>query len=129
MKDAYFPPEFLENDKRKPYGNDIALLILREGFQLVMGKIDVIPLPPKNYQPIGEIILFRFFLYRLTFFRNFHLFKVHSEKATKFCEISTNFLTGSNIIIGGDYAKFCGLLRMYEIYELTRFRPYMLTQA
>ena len=57
MKDAYFPPEFLENDKRKPYGNDIALLILREGFQLVMGKIDVIPLPPKNYQPIGEIIL------------------------------------------------------------------------
>ena len=57
MKEAYFPPEFLENDKRKPYGNDIALLILREGFQLVMGKIDVIPLPPKNYQPIGEIIL------------------------------------------------------------------------
>ena len=64
MKEVYFPPEFLENDKRKPYGNDIALLILREGFQLVMGKIDVIPLPPKNYQPIGEIIL-GFFLYRL----------------------------------------------------------------
>ena len=76
MKEAYFPPEFLENDQRKPYGNDIALLILREGFQLVMGRIDVIPLPPKNYQPIGEIILFNFFIdaYRLTFFRNFHLF-------------------------------------------------------
>ena len=43
---------------------------------------------------------------------------IHSEKATKFCEISTNYLTGSTYIgqiIGGDFAKFCGLLRIYEL--------------
>ena len=45
---------------------------------------------------------------------------IHSEKATKFCEIPTNYLTGSTYIgqiIGGDFAKFCGLLRIYELYQ------------
>ena len=41
---------------------------------------------------------------------------MNSEKATKFCEISTIFdwqYIGQ--IIGGDFAKFCGLLRIYEL--------------
>ena len=49
---------------------------------------------------------------------------IYSEKATKFCEISTNYFTGSTKnwqyigqIIGEDFAKFCGLLRMYELYN------------
>ena len=40
---------------------------------------------------------------------------IYSEKATKFCEISTSLLS----IVhrqGGDFAKFCGLLRIYELY-------------
>ena len=44
---------------------------------------------------------------------------IYSEKATKFCEISTNHLTGSKYIgqiIGGDFGKICGLLRIYELY-------------
>ena len=43
---------------------------------------------------------------------------IYSEKATKFCEISTNYLTGSMYagqIIGGDFAKFCVLLRIDEV--------------
>ena len=42
---------------------------------------------------------------------------IYSEKASKFCEISTNYLyylrTASQII-GGDFARFCSLLRLYE---------------
>ena len=44
---------------------------------------------------------------------------IYSEKATKFCEISTNYLIGSTYkgqIIGRDFATFCGLLRIYELY-------------
>ena len=44
---------------------------------------------------------------------------IYSEEATKFCEISNVILTGSKYIgqiIGGDFAKFCGLLRIYELY-------------
>ena len=39
---------------------------------------------------------------------------IYSEKATKFCEISTSDLTITNIgqIYGGDFEKFCGLLRI-----------------
>ena len=46
---------------------------------------------------------------------------IYSEKATKFCKISTNHLAGSiyivgtGQIIGGDLAKFCGLFRIYEL--------------
>ena len=43
---------------------------------------------------------------------------VYSEKATKFCEISTNYLscvlTASQITVG-DFAKCCGLLRIDEL--------------
>ena len=35
---------------------------------------------------------------------------IYSEKATKFGEISTIHLTG------GDFAKFCDLFRIYELY-------------
>ena len=40
-----------------------------------------------------------------------------SDDATKFCEISTlEWFVGSNgQIYGGDFAKFCGLLRIYEL--------------
>ena len=43
---------------------------------------------------------------------------IYSEKATKFCEISTNYLTGrvDRTNICGDFAKLCGLLRIYELY-------------
>ena len=47
---------------------------------------------------------------------------IYSEKTTKFCEISANYLTGSTYIgqiIGGDFANFCGLLRIYELYITT----------
>ena len=40
---------------------------------------------------------------------------MYSEKATKFCEISTNYLTGSTYvgqIISGDLETFCGRLTM-----------------
>ena len=42
---------------------------------------------------------------------------IYSEKATKVCEISTVDLTGNYIgqIYGGDLAKFCSLLRIYEL--------------
>ena len=40
---------------------------------------------------------------------------IYSVNATKFCKISTNYLTGS--ILGqkicGDFVKLCGLLRIY----------------
>ena len=44
---------------------------------------------------------------------------IHSEKATKFCEISTVDLTyvlSASQIFSGDFAIFCGLLRIYELY-------------
>ena len=47
---------------------------------------------------------------------------IYSEKATKFCEISTNYLSYVNTaswLIGGDFAKFCGLLRIYELYHFS----------
>ena len=45
---------------------------------------------------------------------------IYSEKATKFCEISTVDLTGTTYvgqIYGGDFAKFCGLLKTYELQD------------
>ena len=45
---------------------------------------------------------------------------VYSEKATKFCEIFTLHLTTVHRYSqkkGEDFAKFCGLLRRYEIYD------------
>ena len=43
---------------------------------------------------------------------------IYSEKASKFCKISTVDLTGTTLgqIYGGDFAKFCGLLRIYEFW-------------
>ena len=42
----------------------------------------------------------------------------YSEKATKFCEISTVYLTQYiGQIYGGDFIKFCGLLKIYELYQ------------
>ena len=48
---------------------------------------------------------------------------IYSEKATKFCEISTLDLLclfSVSQIYGGDFAKFCGLLRIYELYRSSR---------
>ena len=42
---------------------------------------------------------------------------IHSEKATKSCKISTLLLTTVHTKLGGDFAKFCGLLRIYELYQ------------
>ena len=47
-----------------------------------------------------------------------HLKFIYSEKATKYCEIFLSLLsTGvhSDKSKGGDFAKFCGLLRIYEL--------------
>ena len=40
---------------------------------------------------------------------------IYSEKATKFCKISTVSYIGQ--IYSGDFAKICGLLRIYELYK------------
>ena len=48
-----------------------------------------------------------------------HLKYIYHEKVTKFCEFSTVDLsyvvTGQ--MYGGDFAKFCGLHRIYELYS------------
>ena len=44
---------------------------------------------------------------------------IYSEKATNFYEISTadlSHVSSNGQIYGGDFAKFCGLLRIYELY-------------
>ena len=46
---------------------------------------------------------------------------IYSEKATKFDEIFTLLLTGTTYIglkKGGDFEKFCGLLRIYDFITL-----------
>ena len=40
---------------------------------------------------------------------------IYSEKATKFCEIQLFDWQYIGQIMGGDFAKFCGLLRIYEL--------------
>ena len=52
---------------------------------------------------------------------------IYSEKATKFCEISTVDLSyvapiKSTVEILKKFAKFCGLLRVYELYYLAGLR-------
>ena len=45
---------------------------------------------------------------------------INSEKATKFCKISTldlSFVVHNGQIYNEDFAKFCGLLRIYELYD------------
>ena len=46
---------------------------------------------------------------------------IYSEKATKVCDIST--VDSASQIYGGDFAKFCGLLRIYELYKYDRYTP------
>ena len=44
---------------------------------------------------------------------------IYSEKATTFCEIFILLLTGTKYVgqkRGEDFAKFCGSLRMYELF-------------
>ena len=41
---------------------------------------------------------------------------IYYEKATKFCEIFPLLLT-TTLKLGEDFAKFCGLLRIYELYK------------
>ena len=48
---------------------------------------------------------------------NFTLKFIYSEKATKFCEIHRRFdWHYIEQIKGGDFAKFFGLLRIFELY-------------
>ena len=62
-------------------------------------------------------------LRRLAFYNGLKLFLlkfIYSEKATKFCEISTADLSyvvtvKSTVEISQNFAKFCGLLRIYEL--------------
>ena len=42
---------------------------------------------------------------------------IYSEKAKKFCEIFA-LLLSYVVPVKEDFAKFCGLLRIYELYEL-----------
>ena len=51
-----FPPEYFETHNQIPFGRDLVLLILKEGFQIDGNtpQIDVIALPPTNYQPPGK---------------------------------------------------------------------------
>ena len=51
-----FPPEYFETHNQIPFGRDLVLLILKEGIQIAVNtpQIDVIALPPKNYQPPGK---------------------------------------------------------------------------
>ena len=47
---------------------------------------------------------------------------IYSEKATKFCEISNLLLsvfTVDKSKVEGDFAKFYGLLWIYELYTIT----------
>ena len=46
---------------------------------------------------------------------------IYSEKATKFCEISTVDLTGIGQIYAGDIANICGLLRIHELYDRAEY--------
>ena len=47
---------------------------------------------------------------------------MYSEKATQLCEISTLLLSVCTVDkSSGDFAKFCGLLRIYEL--LNEIRP------
>ena len=47
---------------------------------------------------------------------------IYSEKATKFCEISIvnlSYVVTVKSTQGGNFAKLCGLLRIYELYLST----------
>ena len=57
VEELKFPPEYFETHGNQiPFGRDLVLLILKEGIQIAVNtpKIDVIALPPKNYQPPGK---------------------------------------------------------------------------
>ena len=58
----------------------------------------------------------------LTYFQSSLLKFIYSEKATKFCKI---FILLLSYVVpvkreGEDFAKFCGLLRIYELYEVKK---------
>ena len=55
---------------------------------------------------------------------------MYSEKATKFCEISTvdlSYVLSNGQIDSGDFAKFCGLLRIYELYDTPVISPFLVS--
>ena len=80
--------------------------------------------------PVSKIVKKRGKLFKGKFFQERILIRVkfiYSEKATNFCEISTVDLSyvvtvNSTVHCSGDFAKFHGLLRIYELYpqELKR---------
>ena len=57
-------------------------------------------------------------IFQIVIFKKIQLKFIYSEKATNFCEISTvdlSYVVCNGQIYGGDFAKFCGLLRMDEL--------------
>ena len=52
ISDTKFPSNF---NQKKPIGNDLVLLILKEGFNFIKGKINGITLPPLKYKPEGIV--------------------------------------------------------------------------
>ena len=71
---------------------------------------------------MGSNIYFCFYIKFGTFLwilpKSSHLKVIYSEKATKFCKIATVDLTVTTYlgqIEGGGFAKFCDLLRIYEL--------------
>ena len=49
-----------------------------------------------------------------------HVMFIYSQKATNFCEISTldlSYVLHNGQIYAGDFAKFCDLLKIYELYH------------
>ena len=60
--------------------------------------------------------------------QRFPLKFIYSEKATKFCKTSILLWHYIAQKEGRDFAKFCGLLRIYELYRPTGRRPQNLKQ-
>ena len=59
VEELKFPPEYFETHGNQiPFGRDLVLLILKEGIQINTPQVDVIALPPKNYQPPGKVHIF-----------------------------------------------------------------------
>ena len=57
-------------------------------------------------------------------FSHSHLVKfIYSEKASKFCRnLHLRFVLCNGQIYGGDFTKFCSLLRIYDHQKLSNFR-------
>ena len=69
---------------------------------------------------ISKIRIFSSFL---KYSNKYFIFKVDLIKPQNF-EKSPSILCPISQIIGGDFAKLCGLLRIYELYHMISIRPH-----